>query len=62
MGALAEELHLSLKTLTRNLRLLKRAGLLRSDPRGTYVYYRLHAGGAVLRSGRDGCARQYCMT
>lgn len=44
MGALAEELRLSVKTVSRNLRLLERAGLVASEPQGIYVYYALNPG------------------
>lgn len=39
VGELAEELDIPLKTVSRNLRLLERAGLVVSEPRGVYVYY-----------------------
>ncbi len=42
VGALAEELRLPLKTVSRNLRLLERARLVLSDQHGVYVYYRLN--------------------
>ncbi len=39
VGALAEELALPLKTVSRNLRLLERARLVLSDQHGVCVYY-----------------------
>lgn len=44
VGALADELGLSVKTASRNLRLLERAGLVASEPQGPYVYYALNPG------------------
>lgn len=41
VGALADEIRISLKTVSRNLRLLERAGLVVSEPRGGYVFYRI---------------------
>lgn len=42
VSAVAEELRLPVKTVSRNLRLLERAGVLLSDPRRGYVFYRLN--------------------
>jgi len=42
VGALAEMLRLPFKTASRNLLLLERAGLVSSEPRGVYVYYRMN--------------------
>ncbi len=41
VSALAEQLRLPMKTVSRNLRLLERAGLMQSDQRRGYVFYRL---------------------
>jgi len=41
VSALAEHLRLPVKTVSRNLRLLERAGLMHSDPRQGFVFYRL---------------------
>lgn len=42
VSALAEQLRLPVKTVSRNLRLLERAGLMQSDQRRGYVFYRLN--------------------
>lgn len=41
--ALAETLRLPVKTVSGRLRVLERAGLAVSDPRGGFVYYKLSA-------------------
>lgn len=41
VSALAEHLRLPLKTVSRNLRLLERAGLMQSDQRRGFVHYRV---------------------
>lgn len=42
VGALAEATRLPMKTVSRNLRLLERAGLVLSDPQGAFVCYRMN--------------------
>jgi len=42
VGGLADELRLPLKTVSRNLRLLERAGMVLSDLRQGRVFYRLN--------------------
>ncbi len=42
VSAVAEDLRLPVKTVSRNLRLLERAGVLLSDPRRGYVFYRIN--------------------
>lgn len=42
VGGLADELRLPLKTVSRNLRLLERAGMALSDLRHGRVFYRLN--------------------
>ena len=44
VGALADVMRLPIKTVSRNLRLLERAGLVLSDRRGVFVCYRLISG------------------
>jgi len=41
VSGLAEQLRLPVKTVSRNLRLLERAGLMHSDQRQGFVFYRL---------------------
>lgn len=41
VGAVADATRLPIKTVSRNLRLLERAGLILSDRRGAFVCYRL---------------------
>ncbi|MDR7402362.1 MAG: metalloregulator ArsR/SmtB family transcription factor [Armatimonadota bacterium] len=43
VGMLADTLRLPVKTVSRNLRILERAGLTISEPRGSFVYYSLRA-------------------
>lgn len=42
VSALADVMRLSIKTVSRHLRLLERSGLVRSEPRRGFTYYRLN--------------------
>lgn len=55
VGALAEELRIPLKTVSRNLRLLERAGMVLSEVRQGRVFYRVNPeapslGQAIIRA------------
>ena len=51
VGALAEDLRLPLKAVSRHLRLLERAGLVLSEPHQGHVYYRVSSNKPPLAEG-----------
>ena len=51
VGGLAEETRLPFKTVSRNLRLMERSGVVLSRRQGIYIYYRLSDG--ILRFAVD---------
>ena len=48
VGALAEELRIPLKTVSRNLRLLDRAGMVLSEVRQGHVFYQVNPEAPIL--------------